>query len=75
VHVADDVERAVVGAAVGPQWLALDCGRFDLVDTVEDPCLVEPLAAQAAERAVELAELVAQDVRSAGDHGGGSGGR
>jgi hypothetical protein len=45
VDVSDDVERAGVAPAVGPQRHTLDDRFVDLLDAVEDPAAVEALPA------------------------------
>ena len=64
VDVADDVERAVLGAAVGPQRRALDLGRLDLLGDAQHADAAEALALQALQRAAQLRALLADDVRA-----------
>ncbi len=64
VHVADDVERTRFVALVGVQPGAGDRRRVDLVGAVQHVHGAEPLAAQAAQAAAQLAALAAQHVRA-----------
>src|SRR5438874_1794737 len=66
VHVADDVEWAVIRLAVVPQRLALQLHRCDRALRLEDVHVPEPFPLQVPQRALELAALLANDVRTKG---------
>jgi hypothetical protein len=64
VHVADDVERTVVPPPVVPERLPLDRDGVDLLDRAQHVNVAEALALEIAQRALELAALLADDVRA-----------
>src|SRR5262245_13673398 len=66
VDIADDVERAVFVAFVGPQRPALDDDTFDVLDRAEDVNVAEAFAAQVTERALQVLDVAAYDVRAEG---------
>ena len=57
MHVADDVERAVLVLAVVPERLALDRRGVDLLRRGEHEDVAEALALQAAQRAPQIAAI------------------
>src|SRR6516225_918694 len=64
MHIADDVEGAMLAALVGPQGLAPELHGVHRFGCGEGVDLTEALAAQAAEGTTELAALLANDVHS-----------
>ena len=64
VNVADDVERPGLALAVVPERLPLDDGRIDFFLRLEHVDVPEAFASEAAQRAMQLAPLVANDVRT-----------
>jgi hypothetical protein len=64
VNVADDVERPALLLAVVPERRARDRRRLDLLRRAEHVHLPEALLAEPAQRAAELARLVADHVRA-----------
>ena len=64
VDVADDVERPAVLFPVVPERLPLDDGGIDLLLRLEDVDVPEAFASEAPQRAMQLAPLVADDVRT-----------
>ena len=64
VHVADDVERPGLVPLVGVQPGAGDRGRVDFLGAVQHVHGAEPLAAEPAQAAAELAALAAEHVRA-----------
>ena len=72
VNVADDVERPVFVLAIVPQRLPLDDGRVDFLLRLEHVHVPEAFAPQAAKRPMQLAPLVANDVRTEVTIGSGS---
>ncbi len=66
VHVADDVERPVVGLPVVPQELTLDLDRFDVLGRLEDEDVPEPFLLKVSQRVLHLAGLLADHVRAEG---------
>jgi hypothetical protein len=63
MDVADEVERSVVVATVGPPSLPLDRGGGDVVGALQDEYPAEALALEALDRLAELLVLTAQRVR------------
>src|SRR5262249_54155991 len=63
VHVADDVERPVLALPVVPERLTLEDGRIHLVLRLEHVNVPESLAPEPPQRAVQLALLIANDMR------------
>jgi hypothetical protein len=64
VGVADDVERSAVLFPVVPEWLTLDDSRIDFVLGLKDVDVAETLSPEAPQRAMQLALLIADDVRT-----------
>jgi hypothetical protein len=64
VDVADDVERAVVAPAVVPERLPRDRGCVDGLFRRQHVDVPEPFAAEAAQRSMQLAALLADHVRA-----------
>ena len=64
VNVADDVEGAMLGAAVVPERFARDDGAGDFVFAVQDGNAAEAFALQAAQRALEVAALTLDDLNA-----------
>ena len=54
MHIADNVERALVLPLVGPERAAIDAGGVDLGDRPQPPDLAKPLALQAGEAAADF---------------------
>ena len=73
MHVADDVERAVVVAAVGPQADALDRRVVDLVGRAQHVDVTEALALEVADRLAQQAALLADGVGADAAVGAGAG--
>src|SRR5262245_13652769 len=63
VDIADDVERTVLGLAVVPEWLTREDGGVDFFLRLQHVNVTEAFAAETAQRTVELALLVANNVR------------
>src|SRR6201999_4260251 len=59
VNVANDIERAVIAAAIGVQRIALDRGRFDLLDRGQCMDAAKSLASQAAQGLAQPPRLTA----------------
>ena len=64
VHVADDVERPGLALAVVPERLPLDDGRIDFFLRLEHVDVAKAFASEAAQRTMQLAPLVPNDVRA-----------
>jgi len=64
VDVTNDVEGSAILPPVVPERLALDDGSVDFLLGLEDVNVPEALAPEAAQRAVELALLIADNVRA-----------
>ena len=64
VDVADDVERSAVLFPVVPEWLPLDDGGINLLLGLEDVYVSEAFTSKASQRAMQLALLIADDVRT-----------
>jgi hypothetical protein len=64
VNIADDVERTVVGPPVVPEWLACDRHGIDLLGRSKHVQLPKALTLQIAQRPMQLASLLSNDVRA-----------
>src|SRR5689334_20001105 len=62
MHVADDVERSLLGLAIVPQRLAFDRHFIDGFLLVEHVNMAEALAVQRAKRATQILNLVSDYV-------------
>src|SRR5262249_43908784 len=63
MHVADDVERAVLRLAIGPERGTLDGDRFDLFRAARDVHVTKAFVLQLAQGLAQLAYLAAHHVR------------
>ena len=66
MHVADEVERAVLLLAVVPERLALDSDGIYLGFRAQDEDVAEAFALEGGEGAAQLLALAANDVRAEG---------
>ena len=64
MDIADHVERAMLGATIGPKRSTFDLCCLDLVGRPENPHSAEPLALEALQGLVQLGALIADHVRS-----------
>jgi hypothetical protein len=64
VHVADDVERAMLAGAIVPEGRALDRRRVEGRDALQDEDVAKTLALEPAQRPAELRTLLRDHVRS-----------